>query len=288
MKTPEKKDLIFISTFITTEDICNLINSICLSNTNLKILLIIICQNEILLNINGKNNVEIKYLYSSSILSLSAARNIAIKYLIEQYIESDFIMFPDDDSTFEPTFFKQYPYLTKGENYIIDIHITGTNELFKRQRISQNKLLKSNKWSTACSVNMLISFETFLKVGYFDETLGVGTPYGAGEDNDYYIRACNVSKGFYYTKHLYNFHPSLSDLSSNYTTSQLIKRYNNYGKGVIACLCKHKMFYAALNVCLRAILGGIKNLLFLRMNYGIAYFCSSFYRFKTLIYFLSR
>lgn len=276
------KDLIFVTTFISKANIDNLIDSVCESNTGLKILLVVVCQNGFTLDKNTQNGVEIKQLNTLLKLSLSAARNVAIKYIIEQQIRSDFIMFPDDDSTFNRSFFLNYKSLTKGENYIVDIYVTGTNSLFRKLNIRSNSLIKSNKWFVACSVNMLISFDSFIKVGYFDETLGVGTQYGAGEDNDYYIRICQISKGFYYNNLLYNFHPAFKEVVSNYTFSQLMRRYDGYGKGVVACLCKHKMYNAAFRVCLRALGGCIKNILCFKIDYGIAYLNSFYSRLNTL------
>ena len=182
------RDLIFITTFISKENINNLIDSVCEANIGLKILFVVVCQNGFFLEKKDRNGVEVKQLNIPSKLSLSAARNVAIKYIVERQLKSDFIMFPDDDSTFDRNFFLNYPRLAKGENYIVDIYVTGTNHLFRKLNIRPHSLTKSNKWFVACSVNMLISFESFIKVGYFDETLGVGTHYGAGEDNDYYIR----------------------------------------------------------------------------------------------------
>lgn len=279
------RDLIFITTFISKENINNLIDSVCEANIGLKILFVVVCQNGFFLEKKDRNGVEVKQLNIPSKLSLSAARNVAIKYIVERQLKSDFIMFPDDDSTFDRNFFLNYPRLAKGENYIVDIYVTGTNHLFRKLNIRPHSLTKSNKWFVACSVNMLISFESFIKVGYFDETLGVGTHYGAGEDNDYYIRICKVSKGFYYNNLLYNFHPAFKAVAPNYTISQLIRRYDGYGKGVIACLCKHKMYSAAFRVCLRALGGGIKNIIFFKINYGVAYLNSFYSRLKTLIFF---
>ncbi len=51
------------------------------------------------------------------------------------------------------------------------------------------------------SVNMIISFKTFLLVGLLDERLGAGAKYGGGEDVDYFIRSCyHSNEGFLYKK----------------------------------------------------------------------------------------
>lgn len=289
MSKLHKFDLVFISTFVNLDNINDLVKSICSSSieTNLRILLLLVCQNNLRLKFESTKVVQIECINKSTLLPLSVARNIAIEYVLSQKIEADYIMFPDDDSTFDRNFFVQYANIEKRKNYIVDVYCAGTKMLFKKQsKISSQQLLRPKNWNVACSVNMLISFDSFDKVKFFDEELGVGSRYGAGEDNDYFIRICSISDGFFYNKELYNFHPAIGEVSNKYTLSQLIRRYRLYGMGVAACLCKHRMFFNAFTICLRALIGGMISILSLKFKFGLAYFVSFFFRLKVLLLFI--
>lgn len=271
----QKYDLIFVTTFVVKDAIDDLILSVTQSNNRINLLLLVVCQNGSLIEDLSSEHTAVKSLPVSHVLSLSAARNLAIKYIFEKRIEALHIMFPDDDSTFDSSFFERYQlFVSIDTNYIIDVYSTHTDALFKKLTHNSGRVFSRLNWGVACSVNMIISFNSLFKVGYFDEKLGVGARYGAGEDNDYFIRICNYSNGFVYCKQLHNFHPAPIQTYQQYSLKQLINRFNGYGRGVVFCLCKHHLFYDAFIVCLRAFLGGMKNLMFLKINYSIAYFLS--------------
>lgn len=289
MDPSHKYDIVFVSTFVDLKNINYLIDSICKAslNTDLNILLLIVCQNNLLIKFKDTKTVHIECLYKSAILPLSIARNVAIEYIMSRQIKMDFIMFPDDDSTFDETFFLNYKTcIKKKQNYLIDVYCTGTNKLFKNINSMEFGLLQAKNWHSACSVNMLISSESFFKVTFFDEMLGVGSKYGAGEDNDYFIRVCKVSNGFIYNKKMYNYHPAIKDTSQKYTLLSLVQRYKKYGVGVVAFLCKHAMFKDAFIICLRALLGSIKNLLVFNFRLSLAYLSSFYFRSKMFFVFL--
>ena len=232
----KKYDLIFITTFVVNDLVENLVSSIIESNTKVNLLLLVVCQNGNLIDDWNSENISVKTLSVSFMLSLSSARNLAIRYILENNIEASHVMFPDDDSTFDYSFFDRYhSCASEGVNYIVDIYCTNTNVLFKKHKFIFGKTLSYLDWGAACSVNMLISFDTFLKVGFFDEKLGVGTHYGAGEDNDYFIRSCYSSNGFIYNDSLYNYHPASKWKYKQCSVKQLVVRFNNYGKGVVYC-----------------------------------------------------
>ena len=274
-------DIVFITTFVDNEYISKYITSVIESNYKTNVLLIIICQKGLdIKNIESEYTTIVK-IKVDNIISISAARNLGINYILNNGIKAEYIMFPDDDSTYSKSFFENYQLIDKSNNYIIDVLCTGSNKLFIRQKCKDNSVLSSKNWNSACSVNLMIKFEYINHVGFFDINLGVGAKYGSAEDNDYYIRVSNISS-FIYTKQLYNFHPSPSQTYKALTLKKLIFRFNNYGKGIIYCLCKHYKYKDALFVCIRSIGGGV--IAFFKGNFkkSIAYFCSFYSRFTLL------
>ena len=274
-------DSIFITTFVDKEYINEYINSIIESNNKINVLLIIICQNGLDIdNYKSVFNTIIK-LKTNDIISISEARNMGISYIINNRIISEYVMFPDDDSTYNETFFNNYFNIDKGYNYIIDVLCKDNKDLFILQNYKDNTILSSKDRKSACSVNMMIKFDLINRVGLFDINLGVGAKYGSAEDNDYYIRVCGFNK-FHYTKQLYNFHPSPQQTYNKLTLRQLLNRFDKYGRGIIYCLCKHSKYNDAVIVCLRAIGGGIISLFKGEFKKTIAYFYSSLSRFTLL------
>lgn len=54
-----------------------------------------------------------------------------------------------------------------------------------------NYLEKTNNYQNAMSVNMIIQYDHFIEIGFFDERMGVGAKYGAGEDGDFFLESVN-------------------------------------------------------------------------------------------------
>jgi len=282
-------NIVFISTFIDRKNINNLIESVNYNNKTLSILFILINQTKSELKITSTSLVNFHEINTEH-LPLSNARNIGIKYLIEKDIKFEHIMFPDDDTTFSDVFFYKYTDIVKStENYLIDVYCCNSTKLYKSINYSEGDCLNSHNFEAAMSVNMILNYYTFILVGLFDQRLGVGAKYGAGEDCDFFIRACNFTKhGFIYTKILFNFHPSSYNKFSKMKLNQIISKYINYGNGAIFMLCKHKMYIESCKLCFRAI-GGIFISLFkfdlkCSLGYIIAFFSRSLMFIKCIIY----
>ena len=143
-----------------------------------------------------------------------------------------------------------------------------TKETYSNYNIADGALLKKKDVLFVGCVRLMLSKDTFYKVGYFDEQLGIGAKYGAGEDGDYFLRALEYDE-FHYTAKVYNFHPSPSLKYSKLKFKELILRFNNYGRG---CL-----------VCLRAIAGGGIALITGRWRLACAYWFSFFTRLSVLL-----
>ncbi len=284
MKHYKSYNLIFISTFIDRKNIDNLINTVTENNQTLSILFIIVNQTKSELILPSSTHIDFHQINKER-LSLSKARNIGINYLTENNIQFEHIMFPDDDTTFSDVFFDRYKdYISSDENYLIDVYCFGSNNLFKQLKYPEGEFLNRYNFEAAMSVNMIINYKTFMQVGLFDERLGVGAKYGAGEDTDYFIRASDsIVHGFIFTKVLYNFHPSSSNKFSKMKLQHIINKYTNYGNGVIFMLCKHKMYLEAFNICFRAIGGALVAFYKLKFNLFLAYIIAFFSRLSMFI-----
>lgn len=282
----KKFDLVFLVTFQNLENIFNLIETIKL-NSKLNLLTILINQSGNSISIfNSSPNYFIEIIVDKN--SLSFCRNVGIDHLLNNKIDFDHIMFPDDDTTFNNIFFDNFKSIVSlNHNYLIDVYTKGTSELYISNSFIDGSIVTKNQYHIAMSVNMIISKQYFDSVHYFDEKLGVGALYGSAEDTDYFLRIVNLSGSFIYTKQLCNFHPSPKNKYKKLKFMSLISRFINYGNGILFALCKHKMFFAGFKVCIRAIGGSILSFLRLNFKLSIVYFISFFFRcalmFKLLI-----
>ena len=252
-------DIILVTVCIDNLHINKLLDSIYLNNKHVKANVIIVNQNNNNLYIENNlfNNFNFINLTitDKNYLNSSSSRNIAFEYILKNKIKSHFICFPDDDTTFDSYFFEQLKKIISSgiyNNYIFDVYCNNSNILFHNIKYKEGHLIRKYDYKFVGAVNMLINFETWIKTGFFDTRFGVNAIYGAGEDGDYFLRALNFQK-FYYTKKLFNFHPSKIDFSDNLNYSNYKLKLKNYGRGVIVLLINHKMFIEALKVSFKAL-----------------------------------
>jgi hypothetical protein len=284
-------DAIFISTFINHLYVDKLIDSIISHNKRIKLYLLFINQTDISLNINKSPSkfIHVEEIFSKRV-SLSAARNIGIKYVLENTINAQYVLFPDDDSTFDDVFFNCLSSIVKDgrKNYLIDVYVENTNELYIKNNLPDGKLVINNKPQVAMSVNMLINMQTFKAVGFFDEKMGVGAEYGAGEDTDYFIRCVAFSGAFIYTKMIWNYHPDFEDKHNTFSFKQLLKKYRNYGRGVIYMNMKHHFYFSAFKLCISALGGSVLALINLDFRLSLARLYAFFVRSFTFVMLIIR
>jgi len=273
-------DLIFISTFCDLTNIGRLLASSANNNHNIFLGIVLVAQRNLELDIIPfiSDCTQVYVVQNDKMLGLSEARNVALQFIFENNLVSDYIMFPDDDSTYDSEFFNHFLTKVTG-NTLIDVYATGSHQLFRPLKYQQDDVLSVKQYDAANSVNMIVDFSLVKAVGLFDEKMGVGSAHGAGEDGDYFIRCCKASgKGFRYEKALWNYHPLGDNKYKLMTLDQLINRYKNYGRGVIYMLCKHKLYRSALNCILSAFIGGIIAFVQLDFKLGIARFYAFFTR----------
>lgn len=261
-------DLVMITTCTSDSYITTMLESVTRNNKNINVAIISILQNNVRSEVENTDNTVIHFIYLNDVISLSKARNIALNYICSKALSYDYIMFPDDDSTFDRDFFINFMNNIKSCS-LIDVYGTGTSTLYKSHNFEDGEILSIKNYKNAMSVNIIIDSDTQKKVGNFDENLGVGNYYGAGEDADYFIRCINAGATFYYIKNLWNYHPFNNLKQNELPLPLLIKRYKSYGRGAIFMFLKHNMKKEAI-CCILQGCGGAFSALF-RLNFKLAY-----------------
>lgn len=253
-------DLIFISTCTSLSHVHYLLSSIASNNESLRVHVIILFQCGFDLDVvYDTSYTTITKLKCEELCSLSKARNIGIKYIREHNLIASYVMFPDDDSTFDKEFFDNFVSEVYSDT-LINVFCEGTNIPY--QKMPQlNYLEKTNNYQNAMSVNMIIQYDHFIEIGFFDERMGVGAKYGAGEDGDFFLRICERFGPFVFNQHLHTFHPASDTKFATISLKALIERYKKYGEGVVFLLCKHKKYKQAIHCIIMRILGAFKALI---------------------------
>jgi hypothetical protein len=242
-----KYDLIMITTFIDKDYIGGFLESVIASNASLNLLVVIVDQLGASPFTQSDNPlVHLEWIFPKCRLSLSRARNMAYEHLRERDIASSHVMFPDDDSSFDTVFFERYGGIVReGESYLTALYDAGTRQFFRAFPREDGKRLGRRDFNYSLSCNLIIAHDVCRKVGDFDERLGVGAEYGAGEDRDYYLRACKYTH-FTYAGQLHSFHPGVGDLFTEMPLGQLLRRYASYSRAYIYLVFLHGLFLEAL------------------------------------------
>ncbi|MGO4819418.1 glycosyltransferase family 2 protein [Flavobacterium sp. W22_SRS_FP1] len=227
------------------------------------------------------SNVKFIHLKIGKRLSSSESRNAGLKYLFANIKEYSYVMFPDDDTTFNSSFCKEFLKLKKG-NYILNVINKGTNESYAKYSKVNGTLMNRSDIDFVGCVRFLFLRELINQLGFFDERMGIGARYGAGEDGDYYLRALEFDS-LYYNESLYTFHPAPTDKYSTMSLNCIVKRFSNYGKGAMFLFCKHKMYFKAIKMIVRGAGGSFFLLFKFQFKLSGAYFVAFLIRLKYLI-----
>jgi glycosyltransferase involved in cell wall biosynthesis len=157
------------------------------------------------------------------------------------HVTGDFVAFPDDDCWYNPDllervgrFFEQNPgYSGLTGREIVEPGFTSGGRWDRRA----GPLTPGNVWRRA------ITFSIFLRTALtenlrFDESLGVGagSPWGAGEETDYLLRAIEEGHSIYYDPSLGVWHQG----RNGPYTPQIYAKMRHYGRGVGRVLRKHR------------------------------------------------
>lgn len=276
-------DLVFIATYVDLNTVDGLLKSIdC--NDNVKLKIILIAQNGFIVSPTDSAFNSFDVIVVPTQISLSKARNMGLEYVKANNIESKYIMFPDDDTTFDDKFFKNFNQCTSGGNpLVIDVYEQGSARKYIKNNSKAGVMLHKKHYALVGSTNMIIPFNVAENVGLFDEMLGVGAKYGSAEDADYYIRCNDIVEGFYYAPELYNFHPKSSEQYKSMSFRQLKNRYQKYGEGAVFMLYKHRMYSQVFMVCTRALLGAGSFFIRGQFRLSLVYVVAFYYRVKMAI-----
>jgi hypothetical protein len=273
--------LILACTGSSLDRVAHLLESISRNNHSVDVLVVAVLQKGLQLDtvMFDTSFTKIKCIHENNQVGLSLARNKALELIGRNNIGFDHIMFPDDDSTFDAVFFERYNQVVgTSQNYLIDVFCEGSSDLYVKNKFDNGAEVDVRNYHAAMSVNMIISRKLLEQVGLFNEELGVGAKYGSAEDSDYFIRCLKICGYFLYSKQLYNYHPSPKNKYSGLSLREIVKRFKNYGNGVVYVLTFHKLYGAAVKICARAIGGFILSFLRFRFKLGVAYLISFFFR----------
>lgn len=190
---------------------------------SVEILLICVSQSSSIANVVDKYEVQssrmaITLLHSKK-SSLSEARNLALNHLnkLTPKIRPDLVGFPDDDCEYPLEIFNDLShwYQNKSSNNICRSYA------YPGCKIPKNKLLDRTD-----IISRVISFSFFIELNrfiYFDEELGVGAPYGAGEETKYLFEVLGSDGKVDFCQFLKIKHPD--------RTNSSVQRTYTYSKG---------------------------------------------------------
>ncbi|MCQ2588780.1 MAG: glycosyltransferase family 2 protein, partial [Treponema sp.] len=179
-------------------------------------------------------NPLIKFTYvKTEHCSLSHARNLGLPL-----VEGEYVCFPDDDCWYEPDTLKKALEILQDGVYQI-ISGMGTNEKgIPTSIFPQNSSeITSEKRCAAISYTM---FFKYMGTVFFDENMGVGSPYnlGAGEETDYMLTLMEThSYKAYYDVSLVVHHPVQTDV---YGKQHMLNKFYSYSRGAGYLIKKHR------------------------------------------------
>lgn len=279
------RDLAFVVTCIDDSHIYEFLDSVYAHSGDMRCVVMLLAQNSLELNTlkYRSNNVDLRVSGVDKLLPLSVARNRLLREY--GYDDARYYMFPDDDSTFDDAFFRCFSSKIVGNSLIEVRTVEDKNRYYLR--LPERDMAGCGDYNYVASVNLVVKNDTLRKVEGFDEELGVGCYYGAGEDNDFFLRSQAIEP-FMFCKGLYSMHPSQRGHESPLEVDVLKRRYMSYGRGVVWALCKNGFLGAALKVCIRGYLGAAKSFIFGRWKMAIVYWAAAVERTKTWIKYIVR
>lgn len=236
---------LIIPTLGRKNDIIRLLNSLndCIISEKINLELIIVDQNNPAFGLESiinefKHKIKVKYIHSEK-KGLSHNRNKALK----ECKLNDYILFTDDDNVFEKLFFvnlRKHINTLKSFDLLIGNALNHEDKEPYTYNINQEKIdrLRLRDFKKIISWNIILPKEKLKSVGFFDESFGVGSFYGACEESDFVIRILNRRESIVYSlPDCKIFHPKRSKNYQNFS------RNKNYSFGFGAFYKKQIKLY---------------------------------------------
>ncbi|MDP3668900.1 MAG: glycosyltransferase family A protein [Telluria sp.] len=176
---------------------------------------------------------------------LSRARNVGL-----QHVRGDVVAFPDDDCWYSKELLAG---VCKRFESVVDCSAICVQRADNETSLCVSnplmRLTRFNLWGKAPSISLFMRRPLVEAVGPFDETLGVGagTPWGAGEDTDYVLRALSLGAYWLRDPTLRVFHAA-----PNRKVGDVVGRLRarSYARGLGRVLRKHQLpFWMVLGGC---------------------------------------
>lgn len=173
---------------------------------------------------------NITYLKSKE-TGLSKGRNLGINHS-----QGKWLLFFDDDAILSGDFFNKAAF-TLVDNQEVPLVFYGrvltldTHDLYMKRSLLMGKKIRLLNFDAVSSIALIFNRKIFDNVGLFDENLGAGVEFGAGEESDIILRT--LKKG-YKIKLLNDFrvyHPTVNLVD--------LERRKSYGMGIGAIYKKH-------------------------------------------------
>ena len=168
--------------------------------------------------VNKFKNLNIKY-YNVPFTGLSRARNYGIRQA-----SGDYLCLADDDAVYSENYLleakvalnKYGKVIVSGK--ILNIVDRTTPFVEYNSKMNGRSLHARNIVKFCPSAALIIPREATLKIGGFNESLGVGNEYASGEETDYLLRLYDVGYKVYFYKDMIAYHPikPVSSLDSIY------------------------------------------------------------------------
>lgn len=155
--------------------------------------------------LRGHPRLDVLHLRSAR--GLSRARNAALPHL-----DAELVAFPDDDCSYAPDVLARV-----AERFAADPGLDGLSgraesrdgHAVGRWPDDARRVRADTVWHTANSHTIFLRRELVVRVGAFDEALGLGsgTPWSSGEEIDYLVRALRLGARIEYDPSLVITHP---------------------------------------------------------------------------------